>query len=72
MAGVGIVIEDKDQDDELTASGAKNNGQLRFVHHHQWRTQAAWTKIILIGEAFVKSNYFWALVSTGQRQTIFT
>ena len=41
MAGVGIVIEDKDQDDELTASGAKNNGQLRFVHHHHgWRTQA--------------------------------
>ena len=41
MAGVGIVIEDKDQDDELTASGAKNNGQLRFAHHrHGWRTQA--------------------------------
>ena len=24
----------------------ENNGQLRFVHHHGWRTQAVWTKML--------------------------
>ena len=47
------------REEERKKKVGENNGQLRFVRHHGWRTQAAWTKKCLMADFFlVISNLF--------------